>query len=189
MKIKELIKKDIDIDVYDNVTQEIVAISFAGPVGLTEEGRKYFKETLEYEVKLYEEEGWASVKCNDQEPEIKWLTKAKKAQKFFFACAGYCSVEDYDKWFKTDKKITKEMINDLNAVLKDMHCAFKFKFNESDALSTIPTIEVVPANSIFIDSSIINLNSSGHAFIRGFFNKRGIELMYNNTGTIMWAKN
>lgn len=90
---------------------------------------------------------------------------------------------------KTDKKITKEMVDDLNAVLKNMHCAFKFKFNEPDALSTIPTIEVIPANSIFIESSIINLASSGHAFIRGFFNKRGIELNYNNTGTIMWAKN
>ena len=102
IKVKDLIKMNVDIDVYDNVTQEIVAISFVGPVRLTEEGRKYFKETLEYEVKLYEE-GWASVKCNDQEPEIKWLNKAKKAQEFFFACAGYCSAKNYDKWFKEVK--------------------------------------------------------------------------------------
>jgi hypothetical protein len=100
IKVKDLIKMNVDIDVYDNVTQEIVAISFVGPVGLTEEGRKYFKEVLEYKITLYEKECWASVKCDDQEPEIKCLNKAKKAQKFFFACAGYCSVEDYDKWFE-----------------------------------------------------------------------------------------
>lgn len=90
---------------------------------------------------------------------------------------------------KTSKKITEEMVNDLNLILKDMHCAFKFKFKKPDALTSIPSIEIIPANSTFIDSSLINLTSSGHSFIKGYFNKRGIELSYNNTRTIMWAKN
>ena len=55
MKIKDLIKKDIDVEVYDNVTQEIIDISFVGPLELTEEGKEKFKEVLEYDVVLYEE--------------------------------------------------------------------------------------------------------------------------------------
>ena len=54
MKIKDLIKKDIDVEVYDNVTQEIIDISFVGPLELTEEGKEKFKEVLEYDIVLYE---------------------------------------------------------------------------------------------------------------------------------------
>ena len=99
MKVKDLIKMDVDIDIYDNVTQEL-DIGFVGPIELTEEGKKKFKEVLEYEVTLYEDEKWASIKCNDQESEIKWLTKFKNAQEFFYCCAGYCSCDNFDKWFK-----------------------------------------------------------------------------------------
>lgn len=102
MKVKDLIKMDVDIDIEDNVCQEI-GLAFVGPIELTEEGKKYFKDVLEYNVTLYEREEWASVKCNDQEPEIKWLEKFKKTFEFFKACAGYCSVTDYDKWFKEEK--------------------------------------------------------------------------------------
>lgn len=100
MKIKDLIKKDIDVEIYDNVTQEIVDINFVGPLELTEKGKEKFKEVLEYEVVLYEEDKYAIVKCSDEEPEIKWITKSKKANDFFKACAGYCSVAAYNKWFK-----------------------------------------------------------------------------------------
>ena len=74
MKIKDFIKKDIDVDVYDNVTQEIIDISFVGPLELTEEGKEKFKEVLEYDVALYEEYTYAIVKCSDEEPKIKWIT-------------------------------------------------------------------------------------------------------------------
>ena len=103
MKIKDLIKMDVDVEVYDNVTQEIIDISFVGPLELTEEGKEKFKEVLEYNVVLYEEYKYAIVKCSDEEPKIKWITKAKKAGEFFKACAGYCSTKEYDKWFKGEK--------------------------------------------------------------------------------------
>ena len=99
MKVKDLIKMNVDIDIDDNVCQEI-GLAFVGPIELTKEGEEKFKEVLEYEVKLYEKEGWASVKCNDQEPQIKWIEKFRKTFEFFKACAGYCSAKDYDKWFK-----------------------------------------------------------------------------------------
>lgn len=99
MKVKDLIKMDVDIEIDDNVCQEI-GLSFVGPIKLTKEGEEEFKDVLEYEVTLYEDHYWASVKCDDQEPEIKWLEKFKKTFNFFKACAGYCSIKDYDKWFK-----------------------------------------------------------------------------------------
>ena len=102
IKLKELIEMDIDIEVYDDVTQEL-DMSFVGPIKLTEEGQKEFKEVLEYNVTLYEDEKYAIVKCADEEPEIKWIIKFKKAFKFFKTCAGYCSTKEYDKWFKEEK--------------------------------------------------------------------------------------
>ena len=47
MKIKDFIKKDIDVDVYDNVTQEVIDISFVGPLELTEEGKRNYQKFLE----------------------------------------------------------------------------------------------------------------------------------------------
>ena len=101
---------DVDIDIEDNVCQEI-GLAFVGPIELTKEGKEKFKDVLEYEVRLYEEESWASVKCNDQEPEIKWLTKFKKVQEFFKACAGYCSAKDFDKWFKGGNYYEDKLFN------------------------------------------------------------------------------
>ena len=111
MKIKELVKKDIDVEVYDNVTQEIIDISFVGPLELTEEGKEKFKEVLEYDVGLNEEYKYAIVKCSDEEPKIKWITKAKKAGEFFKACAGYCSAKDFDKWFKGGNYYEDKLFN------------------------------------------------------------------------------
>ena len=111
MKIKDFIKMDVDVDVYDNVTQEIIDISFVGPLELTEEGKEKFKEVLEYDVALYEEYTYAIVKCSDEEPKIKWITKAKKAGEFFKACAGYCSTKDFDKWFKGGNYYEDKLFN------------------------------------------------------------------------------
>ena len=41
MKVKDLIKEEIDVDVYDNVCEEL-AIAFCGSVELTEYGKKHF---------------------------------------------------------------------------------------------------------------------------------------------------
>lgn len=100
MKVKDLIKLDIDIEVYDSITDEILNISFVGPCKLTKEGEQEFKEVLEYDVSFYEKDNYAVVICTDEGTKIKGLTKAKKAACFFKACAGYCPTNDYDKWFK-----------------------------------------------------------------------------------------
>ena len=102
MKVKDLIEMDVDIEIYDNRTDGI-DISFVGPITLTKTGEEYFKEILEYEIKLHKEEKYAIVICTDEEPKVKWRTKFEKAQEFFYCCAGYCSAKDYDKWFKEEK--------------------------------------------------------------------------------------
>ncbi len=84
-------------------------------------------------------------------------------------------------------KITREMTNELNIVLANMGCSFKFHFRE-EPLNNM--IEVEPMNSQFIDSSIINLTKDFYKFLEDFFKSKGIEeLCYNNTGSTIWSKN
>lgn len=83
-------------------------------------------------------------------------------------------------------RITEEMTDELNALLASMGCSFKFNFRE-EPLNNM--IDVVPMNSQFIDSSIINLTKECYRFIEHFFNGKGIEeLSCNNTGSTIWSK-
>ena len=83
-------------------------------------------------------------------------------------------------------KITREMADELNAILANMGCAFRFDFRE-DMFNN--EIEVIPMNNQFIDSSIINLTKECYSFIENFFKSKGIEeLCYNNTGSVIWSK-
>ena len=95
MKIKDFIKMEIDIDVYDNV-EESLAIAFCGPAELTAEGKRKFAEALEYDIDVDERYGAAvvDVDCPD------WTNKLTEAKAFFYAAAGYCREDLYDKWFK-----------------------------------------------------------------------------------------
>ena len=54
MKIREFIKLEADIDVYDDVCEEL-AICFCGPMKLTEDGEKHFAEVLDYDITVYED--------------------------------------------------------------------------------------------------------------------------------------
>lgn len=100
MKVRELLKLEIDIDVYDNVCEEL-GIAFCGPVELTKEGREHFRESLEYDVELDNIPGpyagiigVVDIDCDE------WEEKLKKAKELFYSMAGYCSVSEYEKWFK-----------------------------------------------------------------------------------------
>ncbi|MCI9136435.1 MAG: hypothetical protein HFH48_02560 [Lachnospiraceae bacterium] len=83
-------------------------------------------------------------------------------------------------------RITEEMTDELNALLASMGCSFKFAFRE-EMLNN--KIDVVPMNSQFIDSCIINLTKECYSFIEHFFKGKGIEeLSCNNTGSTIWSK-
>lgn len=83
-------------------------------------------------------------------------------------------------------RITEGMTDELNAILANMGCSFKFAFRD-EALNS--KIDVAPMNSQFIDSCIINLTKECYDFIENFFKGKGIEkLSCNNTGSTLWSK-
>ena len=100
MKVKDLLQLDIDIDVYDNIC-DVLEIAFVGPAKLTDEGYDEFKDVLEYEVQMHEKHGFCIVICDD-DPNVKWKNKLSRATKLFYALAGYCPEDDYDRWFKEE---------------------------------------------------------------------------------------
>lgn len=103
MKIREFIKMEIDIDVYDDVCEEL-GIAFCGPLELTEEGEKKFAEVMDYDIDVHIDPrrvyfDCAVVKCDDAEEKV-WKRKLRKAKEFFDSAAGMCAWDDYEKWFK-----------------------------------------------------------------------------------------
>lgn len=99
MTVRDLIAQEIDIDVYDDVCEEL-AIAFCGPMELTAEGEKEFAEVLDYDITIYNlsRSGYQVVSVHVDGDD--WKKKLRKAKKFFDSAAGYCDVDDYEKWFK-----------------------------------------------------------------------------------------
>lgn len=83
--------------------------------------------------------------------------------------------------------ITKDMINEFNSILKNLDSGLKVDiYSPSDEKNLICTIN--PANNKYIKSAIFNLTDEFYLMLEQFFNDRGIEINYNNTGSIFWAK-
>ena len=97
MKIYEFLCEPIDIDVIDDVTDDLW-IAFCGPMKLTEEGEKHFKSVLNLEVE-YRNNWEGMVACVLLDHLKNWERLERKCIELFEAMAGYCSVEDWDKWF------------------------------------------------------------------------------------------
>ena len=94
MKVKDLLEMEVSVDVYDDVCEEL-AIAFEGPQPLTEAGKVKFADVLEYGVEL--DDGVAIVNCDAADDA--WEGRLRKAMEFFEAAAGWCTAEDWDKWF------------------------------------------------------------------------------------------
>lgn len=92
MPIREFIKMDIDIDVCDDY-DESCYIVFCGAVALTEEGEKEFADVLNTMVEVDADNGIALLHAESDE-EVNALNR------FFHSAAGYCSEENYNKWFE-----------------------------------------------------------------------------------------
>ena len=95
MKVKDLIKMGIDIDVYDDVCEEL-GIAFCGPIELTAKGASEFEDVLDYEVEI---NNHCCIVLIDQYED--WEFRLGRARKLFYSLAGYCSADDWDAWFKT----------------------------------------------------------------------------------------
>ena len=102
MTVRELIMQGIDIDVYDDVCEEL-GIAFHGPQYLTTEGENEFAEVMDYPVVIiqhaYGGSPAAFVEIDDPEDAV-WQKRLRKAKQFFDSAAGYCAIDDYDRWFK-----------------------------------------------------------------------------------------
>ena len=104
MTVREFIKRDDDIDVYDDVCEEL-GIAFCGPLELTPEGEKQFSEVMGYEIEIIPgEETWsgldhAIVHVDDADDKT-WKRRLRKAKEVFESAAGMCPADDYDTWFK-----------------------------------------------------------------------------------------
>lgn len=95
MGVWQLLERDIDVDIVDDVCEDL-RIAFIGPQKLTKEGRNHFASVLDYEVDVDEEAGTAVLMIGNSKY---WKSKLEKAKELFYGAAGYCSMEDYDKWF------------------------------------------------------------------------------------------
>lgn len=97
MTIRELMKYDIDIDIANNVTDSL-GCCLVCPTKLTEEGEREWGDVLDYVVDVHGDDNYAECIVDD-DPNIKWQTKNRRLENFLLSAAGYCSEEDYDKWF------------------------------------------------------------------------------------------
>ena len=98
MTVKDFIEQDIEIDVYDTMTDDI-AIAFVGPARLTEAGAAHFSPVLDMQMMIKNAPGlgvtaYVVVDGDD------WEKKQRQAKEFFDAAAGYCPADNYKKWFK-----------------------------------------------------------------------------------------
>ena len=96
--IRGLLRMNIDIDVYDDDSDGI-GIAFCGPVGLTDEGRKEWRDILYYKVSFVDETIAGDIAVVKIPDDVDYDEKLDRCSEFFGALAGYCSQEDWEKWF------------------------------------------------------------------------------------------
>ena len=112
LTVRDLLLFDDDIDVYDDVCTEL-GEAFVNPCDdgaihewdeyLTEEGMKKFGEVLDYPMHINPYEWGCDIPCaiiHIDDEEGVWQKKLRKAKRFFEACAGYCTCDEYERWFK-----------------------------------------------------------------------------------------
>lgn len=109
MKIKDLKALNGCWDVYGNIADEIaVAFENDGKEWLSDEGKEHFKDVLEIGVEIYKD--IIFIKTDEVIPSAEadkyewdgyesYHPTAQKLSDLFWGYAGYCSEEDYAKWF------------------------------------------------------------------------------------------
>lgn len=93
ISIRDFLKLNDDIDVSDDYADDF-CIAYCGPMELTEEGEKEFSDILDLNITVYPQ--YCEAVVNGIENGVQHMRVAK----FFYALAGYCTEESYDKWFR-----------------------------------------------------------------------------------------
>lgn len=93
MKVKDLLKLEIEIDIYDDY-DERCGVAFCGPCNLTAKGKKKFASILGNSVDfwLYPEEDMAVVHCDNE-------YDAQMAKYLFHGFAGFIPSDEWDEYF------------------------------------------------------------------------------------------
>ena len=115
MKIRDFLHLDIDTDVVDNVCEEL-CVAFVGPIGLTEEGKKHFATALNLNIEVANTCDRAVVSVGAGSIGA-WRDKISAAEELFNAAAGYCSEEQWNKWFKDHINVSIRF-KDIQAIEK-----------------------------------------------------------------------
>ena len=100
MKVRDLLKMEIDVDVYDDVCEEL-AICFCGPCELTPVGNFKFMPVLDLEVEPYFENDHCVIRIDDEEDFV-WEYRLELCKLLFEGFAGYMNADDWKEYFKED---------------------------------------------------------------------------------------
>lgn len=95
MKVRDLIKLDIDLDITTNIYDDPYC-AFVGPQPITRYGESYWEDVLNLECEISDEAPVAVIIIPEGE-EAEEINDGIK--EFFSSCAGYCSIPDYQSWF------------------------------------------------------------------------------------------
>jgi len=108
MKVRELLKLQVDVDVcndyadefYDENGRSFVAeIAFCGPQKLTEEGEKHYARVLDFDVDVDESTACVHIPEVDQEQIEK---DSSMAMMLFYGAAGHVPESEYKRYFKDE---------------------------------------------------------------------------------------
>jgi len=96
MTVRDLLLTSEDVDIANDVTDALFP-ALCPPLYLTPEGEKHFARALEIPVELHD--GYAVLLIDGDS----WKASYRAARELFTAGAGYCSCEDWDRWFYEDE--------------------------------------------------------------------------------------
>ena len=113
MLVKDLFKRELsfNVDVYENIA-DLIGIAFCGETALTDEGKEHFSKALRFPIKRIDksmlvidtEKYYNDKKINLDKYDFEetFPSGVQNLIDLFWAVAGYCSCEDYEKWFISD---------------------------------------------------------------------------------------
>lgn len=85
-------------------------------------------------------------------------------------------------------KITEKMVMELNNELANKGCPFRYEY-DNDGYTGNPHMILTLVSMNFVNSFILNLSAEYYKWLTLWFETRGIELSFNNDGSIFWSKN
>lgn len=93
--IRDLMAKSVDVDMFNDVTDDI-APAFSGVLNLTDDGEEKYADILDLECDLDEDNASCVVLIDGRDD---WEKMWRKVCSFCASAAGYCDFETWQKLF------------------------------------------------------------------------------------------